>query len=118
MARAGEAVFRGSLFRAGYELCYTPIPPAERRAAKSLIDVGFDRLGDAVGAALVRVALICAPAAQSSAILSVAIVASIGAIVVATRLNRWYIRTLENSLLNRGGGKSALASRSSTNVRR
>ena len=31
-------------------------------------------------------------------------VASVGAIVVATRLNRWYIRTLENNLLNRGGG--------------
>jgi hypothetical protein len=50
------------------------------------------------------VALICAPAAQSSAILSVAIVASIGAIAVATRLNCWYIRTLENNLLHRGGG--------------
>lgn len=104
LARAGESVFRGSLFRAGYEVFYTPIPAAERRAAKSLIDVGFDRLGDAVGAALVRLVLIAAPAAQASAILSAAMVASIGAIAVATRLNRWYIRTLENNLLNRGGG--------------
>jgi hypothetical protein len=104
MARAGEAVFRSSLFRAGYEVFYTPIPAKERRAAKSLIDVGFDRLGDAVGAALVRVALISAPAAQSSAILSVAMVTSVGAILVATRLNRWYIRTLESNLLNRGAG--------------
>src|SRR6185503_18888935 len=96
--------FRGSLFRAGYEVFYTPIPASERRAAKSLIDVGFDRLGDAVGAALVRIVLLCAPAAQTSAILSVAIATSIGAIAVATRLNRWYIRTLENNLLNRGVG--------------
>jgi hypothetical protein len=104
VARAGESVFRGSLFRAGYEVFYTPIPASERRAAKSLIDVGFDRLGDAVGAALVRIVLLCAPAAQASAILSVAIATSIGAIAVATRLNRWYIRTLENNLLHRGVG--------------
>ena len=26
MARGGESVFRSSLFRAGYELFYTPIP--------------------------------------------------------------------------------------------
>ena len=49
MARGGESVFRGSLFRTGYELFFTPIPPHDKRAAKSIIDVGFDRLGDAVG---------------------------------------------------------------------
>ena len=54
VARGGESVFRGSLFRSGYEIFYTPIPPNEKRAAKSLIDVGFDRLGDAVGGGLVR----------------------------------------------------------------
>ena len=54
MARGGESVFRSSLFRAGYELFYTPIPAAEKRAAKSIIDVAFDRLGDAVGGGLVR----------------------------------------------------------------
>ena len=41
-ARGGESVFRGSLYRSGYELFYTPIPVAEKRAAKSLIDVGVD----------------------------------------------------------------------------
>ena len=34
IARGGEAVFRGSLFRSGYEVFYTPIPPKEKRAAK------------------------------------------------------------------------------------
>ena len=70
VARGGESVFRSSLFRAGYELFYTPIPAAEKRAAKSIIDVGFDRLGDAVGGGLVRLAVLAVPAAQSSAILA------------------------------------------------
>jgi hypothetical protein len=104
VARAGEAIFRGSWFRAGYELLFTPLPPGEKRAAKSVIDVAFDRLGDAFGGALVRLAILIVPAAQSSTILAMASVTSIGAIVVASRLNRWYVRTLETSLVARGGG--------------
>ena len=68
MARAGESIFRGSWFRAGYELFYTPIPAAEKRAVKSIVDVSVDRLGDAVGGGLVRLALMLGPAAHSSAI--------------------------------------------------
>src|SRR5204862_7423107 len=49
IARGSEWVFRGSFFRAGYELFYTPIPSVEKRAVKPIIDVAFDRLGDAVG---------------------------------------------------------------------
>ena len=94
-------MFRGSLFRAGYELFYTPIPAAEKRAAKSIIDVAFDRLGDAVGGGLVRTVLLVAPAAQSSAILSLAMACSAAAMLAASRLNRGYIDTLEKSLLNR-----------------
>jgi len=102
MARAGESVFRGSLFRAGYELFYTPIPAAEKRAAKSIVDVGFDRVGDAVGGGLVRWVGILAPAAQFQVILGLTIAGSVAAIIVASRLNRGYVQALEKSLLNRG----------------
>jgi hypothetical protein len=101
VARGAESVFRGSLFRAGYELFYTPIPAAEKRAAKSIIDVAFDRLGDAVGGGMVRAALLLAPAAQYSTILSLAMACSAAAVLAASRLNRGYIETLEKSLLNR-----------------
>jgi hypothetical protein len=101
VARGAESVFRGSLFRAGYELFYTPIPAAEKRAAKSIIDVAFDRLGDAVGGGMVRAALWLAPAAQYSTILSLAMACSAAAMLAASRLNRGYIETLEKSLLNR-----------------
>ena len=53
MARVGESVFRSSLFKTGYEIFFTPIQPQDKRAAKSIIDVGFDRLGDAAGGAVV-----------------------------------------------------------------
>ena len=102
VARGGESIFRGSLFRSGYELFYTPIPLAEKSAAKSIIDVGFDRLGDAVGGGFIRVLIVLLPPMQqAAAILVGAIVCSIAALAVATRLNRGYIQTLERSLLNR-----------------
>jgi hypothetical protein len=101
-ARGSESVFRGSLFRAGYEIFYTPIPSSEKRSAKSLIDVGFDRLGDAVGGGLVRLTLLLAPAYQIRAILWLAILCAAAGIVVASRLHRGYIHALERSLVNRG----------------
>ena len=75
---------------------------AEKRAAKSLIDVAFDRLGDAVGGGLVRLAVVLAPAIQVSAILWLAMICAAAAILAASRLNRGYIGSLESSLINRG----------------
>jgi hypothetical protein len=100
-ARGSESIFRSSLFRAGYELFYTPMPAAEKRAAKSLIDVAFDRLGDAVGGGLVRLAVVLAPSIQVSAILWLAMICSAAAILAASRLNRGYIGSLESNLINR-----------------
>jgi hypothetical protein len=99
-ARGGESVFRSSFFRAGYELFYTPIPADEKRAAKTLIDVGFDRLGDGIGGGLVRLVALLAPVWQSSAILSLAILSSAGALLAASRLNRGYLGTLASSLID------------------
>jgi ATP:ADP antiporter, AAA family len=101
IARTGESVFRGSLFRTGYEIFYTPIPADEKRAAKSIIDVGFDRLGDAVGGGLVRLLILLPATRQYGAILLAAVACSVVAIVVARRLSTGYIQTLERSLLDR-----------------
>lgn len=103
VARAGESIFRGSWFRAGYEFFFTPMAPAEKRVAKPIIDVAVDRLGDAVGGAIIRVVLVFVPLAHSSVILVLAMAASVAAIVAASRLNRWYLRSLEQSLVDQGG---------------
>ena len=101
IARGGESVFRGSLFRTGYEIFYTPVPSHEKRAAKSIIDVGFDRLGDAIGGGLIRLMLLLPAARQYQAILATAIVCAVASLVLARRLNQGYIQTLERSLLHR-----------------
>jgi len=99
--RGGESVFRGSLFRTGYEIFYTPVPPNEKRAAKSIIDVGFDRLGDALGGGLISLAILLPMASQYNVMLALAIGSGGLALIVARRLNRGYIHTLERSLVNR-----------------
>ena len=101
VARGAESVFRGSLFRAGYEVFYTPIPTAEKRAAKSIIDVGFDRIGDAVGGGAVRFILTLAPQMQYPSIMALTLLSSAATVAVASRLNRGYVQTLERNLRGR-----------------
>ncbi len=101
VARGAESVFRGSLFRTGYEIFYAPVPSGEKRAAKSIIDVGFDRLGDAIGGGVVRLLLLLPAARQYAAIVLGAVACSAVALLVTRRLNRGYIQTLERNLLNR-----------------
>jgi ATP/ADP translocase len=99
--RGAESVLRASLFRSGYELFYTPLAIDERRAAKSVIDVGFDRLGELIGAGAIALALALPLAASTPVMLVLAILASGIALFFAARLNRGYIGALERSLLNR-----------------
>jgi hypothetical protein len=101
VARAGESTLRGSLFKTGYEIFFTPIASHDKRAAKSIIDVGFDRLGDAVGGGLIRLLIMLPSPSQYIALLGAAIACSAVAIAVAQRLSRGYIHTLERSLLDR-----------------
>jgi hypothetical protein len=101
VARGAESIFRGSLFRTGYEIFYTPVPAADKRAAKSIIDVGFDRLGEALGGGLVRLLILMPAASQYLALLAAAVASAALALLVSRRLNRGYIDTLERSLLNR-----------------
>ena len=115
-ARGAESVFRGSLFRTGYEQFYTPMHSDDKRAAKSIIDVGFDRVGDGIGGILVRLTLVFAPAVQGSALLMLGFAGSIAAIVAGSRLKTGYMRTLENRLLDKadGAGLSDSGDRSSS----
>lgn len=99
--RGLEAVAQSSFFRSGYELLFNPVVPEDKRKTKTLVDVGADRMGDVVGALLVR-ALIMLPAALSGRLIMLAAVAvSVLGFVVARALQRGYVRALESSLLDR-----------------
>ena len=98
--RGMEILVRGSFYRTAYELFYAPIPPGEKRAVKSLIDVGADRAGDAVGSAGVSLMLVLAPG-RYGPILALAGGISAIAVLLAARLRGGYLRSLEKSLVDR-----------------
>lgn len=98
VARGAESVLRGSLFRTTYEIFFTPVPAADKRAAKALIDVGVDRVGEGTGAVLIAVVVVVAATSHYRTLLILAIAASIGVLIVATRLTSGYTQALARSL--------------------
>ena len=101
IVRGGEAAVRSSLFRSGYELLYTPVTPRRKRAAKSIIDVGFDRVADAFGAILIRVLLLLGPGLALPSMLAGAIVLAGLGLIVSSRLHRGYVDALADRLVHR-----------------
>jgi hypothetical protein len=101
LARGGEAVVHNSVYRSGYELLFNPISPDRKRSTKIIVDVGFDRLGDAAGGGLVKAVLIVAPQLTQNLLLGVAALISVVSLFVASRLHRGYVKTLERNLQSR-----------------
>jgi AAA family ATP:ADP antiporter len=103
LARGVEVVIRSSLFRAAYELLFTPIAPQEKRATKLLLDVGAARVGDVAGGALILGALAVTGAAAGKVLLMLTFALSVAALLVARRLHLGYVGALEGSLHRRAG---------------
>ena len=102
MLRASEMVLQSSLFRSGYELLFTPVVPDDKRRTKTVVDVGADRMGDIVGAALIRAVILLPVVAADYVLVVLAVAISLVSIGVARMLHRGYVRALETSLLHRG----------------
>ncbi|MEO1170920.1 MAG: Npt1/Npt2 family nucleotide transporter, partial [Myxococcota bacterium] len=99
LARGGESALRSSLFRTGYELLYTPVSEADRRATKTIIDAGFDRLGDAVAGGLITVLLLVLPTGGTAVLVVGAGICGVVAMLLAMDLHRGYVASLEARLL-------------------
>jgi AAA family ATP:ADP antiporter len=97
IARGGNGVLRDSLFRSGYELLYTPLPPERKRATKAVIDVGADKLGAVLGAVVVLIHVGHHPVGVRFLLLAV-IATCLIALVVARRLSAGYVAALGESL--------------------
>lgn len=98
ITRGAELVLANSVFRSGYELLYTPVTPERKRPTKALIDVAGNRVGDALGSALVLLVLALAPSVSIALVLALAAIVAMASLLVARRLHRGYVRALEESL--------------------
>ncbi len=99
-ARALGAIVRGSLFRTGYDVLYTAIPPTRLRATKALLDAGCDRLGDILGVGLIALLFLAAPASPLRVLLAACAVIAAATLLVVTRTRTEYVAALERGLLD------------------
>jgi hypothetical protein len=95
--RGLEVLLRGSLFRSGYELFFTPMPATERRSVKTVIDIGADRLGEGLAAASIQLLLVFPEASVRFILAAVAVWSGVAA-WLAFRLDRAYVSVLEKGL--------------------
>ena len=98
LARGGQAVAQNTLYRSGYELLFTPLPRHDKRATKTIIDVGFLRVGDGLGGALIALLLMLGTLAEPAILAGAAALAAVG-VALALRLQKGYVASLEQSLL-------------------
>ena len=100
LARGSQTVLSSSLFRSGYELLFTPIPPSKKRRTKALLDIACNRIGYGMGSVIVMlvVAVASVPAVATSSVLALATVAALLAMHMIRRLNDGYVHELATSL--------------------
>jgi hypothetical protein len=110
--RGLDVSLRASLFRAGYELLYTPLPAAAKRSAKSTIDVVGDSLGKSAAAAAILVLARLGPGWTFVAVNACLLTAALGELLVTRRLRAGYVRALEGGLVRHGDSLDEVAQRS------
>jgi AAA family ATP:ADP antiporter len=98
LTRGAQGVLNNSLFRSAYELLYTPLPERQKRPVKTIVDVGFDRLGTVVGGVLTLALVAWLGSGSLRALFLVVAASAVLALVVSRRLHRGYVAALEESL--------------------
>lgn len=96
--RGAEGVLRASLFRSAYEVLFAPVPPAAKRAAKTVIDVGFDRIGMIAGSLITLAIIAWSPFDPVRVVTITAMVAGAFQLAIAHGLQRGYVLTLADRL--------------------
>lgn len=97
-ARGLELVARSSAFRAGYETLFLPLSAAQRRVTKLWVDVGFDRVGDILGAGIIGGVL--ASGLSVEVMWALAGAAGVGALLMTRTLRQGYMTALERNLVD------------------
>lgn len=95
--RGAEVVQRNSLYRSAYELFYTPLVPAKKRATKLLIDVGADRVGTIAGSGVALLVALALVDPRPVMLVAIAVLA-LGTLALAPALHRGYVAALAESL--------------------
>jgi ATP:ADP antiporter, AAA family len=106
LLRGAALLIENSLYRSGYELLYTPIPAAQKRSAKLVIDLGCDRVGAALGSSL-TLGVLALFGMASAPLIGISVTVASALLFILVLVNRGYIASLEQSLRAGTGEASA-----------
>ena len=104
--RGTDGVLGSSLERSAYEVLFTPLASAKRRASKALVDVAADRLGTLSGAALVSILVALAGSRSFHVLLAIVVVLGVAHGVVSRMLQSRYRHLLADNLRSGRPGAS------------
>jgi hypothetical protein len=96
--RGSDLSLGPSLFKSAFEPLFTPLASATKRATKSLIDVVFDKGGDACASLLILLISLGGPLLVQRAPLLLATFAFALGLLLALRARQGYVEELEASL--------------------
>jgi hypothetical protein len=96
--RGADMALGPSLFKSAFEPLFTPLASTTKRATKSLIDVVFDKGGDACASLLILLVSLGGPLLVERAPLLLATFAFALALLLALRARQGYVAELEASL--------------------
>jgi ATP:ADP antiporter, AAA family len=101
LANGAGSIINDSLFRSGYEILYTPIPPKEKRATKSFIDVACHQLGELAGGGVIQLILFAFPGFSIPAVIGFTTFVSLVGLFFTRRLHKGYVVSLERGMKDR-----------------
>ena len=101
IAAGVESVFSNSLYRAGYELLFTPVQAREKRAVKALADVGASKVGGFLAASLAQVVVAMSMPRAGVILMCGAAIFAAAALYIALRLHSGYHQTLARAVVSR-----------------
>ncbi|HEY6078517.1 MAG TPA: hypothetical protein VIW29_06930, partial [Polyangiaceae bacterium] len=96
--RGADLALGPSLFRSAFEPLFTPLPAAMKRGSKALIDVVFDKGGDAIASLVVLMLAMGGPVLVQRAPVLFATFAYALMLLLALRARQGYVAELEASL--------------------
>jgi hypothetical protein len=96
--RGADMALGPSLFRSAFEPLFTPLPSATKRATKSLIDVVFDKGGDAAASLAILLVSFGSPLLIERVPLLLSTFAFALALLLSLRARQGYVAELESSL--------------------
>jgi hypothetical protein len=96
--RGSDLAFGPSLFRSAFEPLFAPLPAATKRGTKALVDVLFDKAGDAAASLLILGIALGGPLVVLRAPLLLATLAFAVTLFLSFRARRGYVAELESSL--------------------